>query len=447
MKNRELFDKVAENILRYNLLESDKCVVVALSGGADSVALLSVLSRLGYCCVAAHCNFHMRGEESNRDEAHAAKIAGQFGVEFEVVHFDVDAYKKKHKVSTEMACRELRYGWFEQLRREYKAQAIAVAHHGDDDVETMFLNLLRGSGIAGVSAMRWKNGFVVRPMLNVPQGDIKDYLSVNSIDYVVDSTNNENEYKRNRLRNEVLPLLKDAFPEAGVTLLKSLRFLKENRDMYASAIAEAMTRFRKGNVIELSRIVREYVSPRTLLFEMLYPLGFNLEQVEDMVEVVDGSGQKFFSSQWVAVLTRGKIQLREIGEYENQDEEYVVDLSKGVESPIKLQVEMISREDFSPQRIQSEMYLDESVLEGNPRFVLRRWREGDRMKPFGMRGTKKLSDIFSDAKLSVAEKKRVWILERNGIILWVVGIKTSNNFRVNDATQRILSVKNLQMGG
>lgn len=446
MADSGLLGKVAGNILRHNLLEEDKSVVVALSGGADSVALLSMLSRLGYYCVAAHCNFHLRGEESNRDEAHAAKIASQFGVGFEVAHFDVDAYKKEHKVSTEMACRELRYEWFEQLRLKYDAQAIAVAHHGDDDVETMLLNLLRGSGIAGVSAMRWKNGFVVRPMLNVPQSDIKDYLSVNSIEYVVDSTNKENEYKRNRLRNEVLPLLKDAFPEAGMTLLKSLRFLKENREIYASAIAEAMMRYRKGNVIELSRIVSEYVSPHTLLFEMLYPLGFNLEQVEDMVEAVDGSGQEFFSSQWVAVLTRGKIQLRQIGEYENQDEEYVVDLSKGVESPIKLQVGMISREEFYPQRIQSEMYLDERVLEGNPRFVLRRWREGDRMIPFGMRGTKKLSDIFSDVKLSVAEKKQVWILERNGMILWVVGIKTSNNFRVNDATRRILCVKNLQRG-
>lgn len=446
MTDSGLLGKVAGNILRHNLLEENKSVVVALSGGADSVALLSMLSRLGYYCVAAHCNFHLRGEESNRDEAHAAKIAGQFGVGFEVAHFDVDAYKKEHKVSTEMACRELRYEWFEQLRLKYDAQAIAVAHHGDDDVETMLLNLLRGSGIAGVSAMRWKNGFVVRPMLNVPQSDIKDYLSVNSIEYVVDSTNKENEYKRNRLRNEVLPLLKEAFPEARMTLLKSLRFLKENREIYASAIAEAMMRYRKENVIELSGIVSEYVSPRTLLFEMLYPLGFNLEQVEDMVEAVDGSGQEFFSSQWVAVLTRGKIQLRQIGEYENQDEEYVVDLSEGVESPIKLQVEMISREEFYPQGIQSEMYLDERVLEGNPRFVLRRWREGDRMIPFGMRGTKKLSDIFSDAKLSVAEKKQVWILERNGMILWVVGIKTSNNFRVNDATQRILCVKNLQRG-
>ena len=440
----QLEKEISKNIAQHKLLEKEACVVVALSGGADSVALLAILRTLQYKCVAAHCNFHLRGDESNRDEQHAIDIAHRLGAECEVVHFDVKTYENEHKVSTEMACRELRYEWFEQLRQKYNAQAIAVAHHRDDDIETMFLNLLRGSGIAGVAAMRWINGYIVRPMLNVSRDEIEMYLKDKSLGYVVDSTNAECEFKRNKLRNEVLPVLQKAFPGADDMLMKSLQHLKENRTIYQSAIGEAIEEYTHDNVINLSGILDEYHSPSTLLFEILSPYGFNANQVGWMIDAQNESGKLFYSSQWVAVVNRGDIELLPIEKYDNSSEEYVVDLSADVSSPIALQVEAISPEEFHPQKDENVIYLDAKVLEGDPRIVLRHWREGDRLAPFGMNGTKKLSDIFSDAKLSLIEKSKVWILDRNGEVLWVVGMRASRLFKVNEKTVHILCVKNLQ---
>ena len=440
----QLEEKISKNIAQHGLLHDDACVVVALSGGADSVALLAILCALQYRCVVAHCNFHLRGDESNRDEQYAVKIAGELGCQCEVVHFDVKAYENEHKVSTEMACRELRYEWFEQLRQKYNAQAIAVAHHRDDDIETMFLNLLRGSGIAGVAAMRWINGYIVRPMLNVSREDIESYLNDKSLDYVMDSTNVECEFKRNKLRNEVLPVLQKAFPGAGDMLMKSLQYLKENREIYNETIGQASKKYKTGNVIRLAEVLENYASPFTLLFEMLSLYGFNAKQVRWMIDAVDASGRVFYSQQWVAVVNRGGIELCEVEKYNHHNEEYEVDLTSNVVAPIELLVEQIDRTQFAPQKNNDVIYLDAKVLEGNPRIVLRHWREGDRLAPFGMNGTKKLSDIFSDAKLSLIEKSKVWILERNGEILWVVGMRASRLFKVNEKTTHILYIKNLQ---
>ena len=432
---------VSKNIERQLLLDGDDCVIVALSGGADSVALLSVLVSLGYKCVAAHCNFHLRGDESNRDEFHAQKIAKQLGVECKIIHFDVVSYEKEHGVSTEMACRELRYEWFEQLRRQYNAEAIAVAHHRDDDVETMFLNLLRGSGIAGVSAMKWKNEFIVRPMLNVSRIEVEAYLQDKGLDYVIDSTNAEVEYKRNRLRNIVIPMLREAFPECDDMLVKSLRYLKENNKIYQKTIADAIVIYQHENEIDLLQIVNEYPSPATLLREMLAQYGFNETHIEGMIKAVNESGRKFYSQHWQAFVNRGKLIIMPQNEYIDECDEYEIDLLHNVNSPIKLQVENIGVEEFKVERDGSVIYLDESVLDNNPRIVLRRWRKGDRIALFGLKGTKKLSDVFSDAKLSIAQKKQLWVLERDGVILWIVGMRTSRYFAKTTTTQRLLRVK------
>lgn len=432
---------ILKNIKQQSLLGGNDCVVVALSGGADSVALLSILMALGYKCVVAHCNFHLRGDESNRDELHAMKIAQELGCEIEVAHFDVEAYEKEHKVSTEMACRELRYEWFEQLRLQYNAEAIAVAHHRDDDVETMFLNLLRGSGIAGVSAMKWKNGRVVRPMLNVSRAEVETYLRDKGLQYVIDSTNAEIEYKRNRLRNIVIPALREAFPECDDMLAKSLRYLKENNKIYQKTIADAIAIYQHDNEIDLLRIVNEYPSPSTLLCEMLTQYGFNETHVEGMIRAVKESGRKFYSQQWLAFVNRGKIIIMQQNEDINECEEYEIDLLQNVTFPIMLQVENIGVEEFKVERDGTVIYLDESVLDNNPRIVLRRWRKGDRIALFGLNGTKKLSDVFSDAKLSIAQKKQLWVLERDGVILWIVGMRASRYFTKTESTQRMLRVK------
>lgn len=437
-------DKIQDNIRCHSLLNKQDYVIVALSGGADSVALLVALKLLGYRCMAAHCNFHLRGEESNRDQTHAMNVAQRLLTPCEVKHFDVTAYKEEHGVSTEMACRELRYEWFEWLRKRYCAQAIAVAHHSGDDIETMFLNLLRGSGIGGVAAMKWKNGYVVRPMLNRTRLEVEQFLKDADFGYVIDSSNAQLEYKRNRVRNIVMPALRKAFPDADAMLAKSLSYLRENREIYNREIANASDIYYHGDEIDLCRMIKEYPAPATLLFEMLHDKGFNHSQAIDMIKAVNHSGRKFVSKGgWVAFIDRMKLKVMLTEDSNISHEVYEIDLSHDVNAPVVLQVREIDARDFNPIKDGSEIYLDKRVLNGNPKIVLRRWQKGDKIAPYGMKGVKKLSDLFSDAKLSVAEKYQQWILERDNIILWVVGMRASRHFKVDNSTDRILCIKAL----
>lgn len=440
---------VSNNISQHNLLNLHNSIIVALSGGADSVALLAILKSLGYNCIAAHCNFHLRGNESNRDESHAINISNGLGVNCITTHFNVDEYKTANGISTEMACRDLRYQWFESLRKEYNAQAIAVAHHRDDDIETMFLNLLRGSGITGVAAMKWKNSHIIRPMLNISRQEIEVYLHDKNLTFVIDSTNLTDEFKRNKLRNGVLPTLRDAFPNADEILMKSLHILKENRLIYNNAINSAIAKYKHGNTIYLSDIIAEYIAPSTLLFEILSPLGFNIFQINDIINASKDSGRKFYSQEWVAIVNRGNIQLSEIS-YFNNTSEYKFSISSEnnkfeIKSdkalPITLHIQELDSENFNPCNNSLEIYLDISAFEDNPKFILRHWKKGDRLEPFGMKGSKKVSDIFNDSKLSIIDKNNIWILERNGVILWIVGIRASRHFPISNKTKHIMCIK------
>ena len=214
----EFAKRISAFISAHGLFTPDDRVLVTLSGGADSVALLHVLLELGYDCVAAHCNFHLRGEESMRDERFVRALCDKLGVQATFVDFDVDSYVSERKVSVEMACRELRYRWFEQMRRQFGCRVIAVAHHADDSAETFFLNLMRGTGLAGLAGIKPRNGVIVRPMLCVGRQDVEAYLAQLQQDYVTDSTNLESEYRRNKIRNIVLPALRKCFPGSDAAL-------------------------------------------------------------------------------------------------------------------------------------------------------------------------------------------------------------------------------------
>lgn len=422
-------------IARHGLIEDGGCVVVALSGGADSVALLSVLVSLGYRCVAAHCNFHLRGSESDRDCRHAAAVADSLGVKCVIKDFDVPAYEAAHGVSTEMACRELRYEWFEQVRVEYGAAAIAVAHHRDDNIETFFLNLLRGTGIAGLSGMSPRNGYVIRPMLDCTRADVEKYLGEQELGYVTDSTNRQNDFKRNRLRNLILPMIREQFPGADDAIASTVSLLRENEAVYREAINAKDACYRRGNRVDVKSLAANEKNAVTVLFEILRPFGFNATHAGDIIASAGVSGRRFRSRSHVALLNRGELVLSETDgdcAVAAEDEEYEIDMTGGVSHPVSLDVTIVdgcgSRHELTADS--RTLILDGTVLDGNPRFVLRRWRKGDRLAPFGMKGTKKVSDIFSDAKLSLNEKSKVWLLTRNGEILWIVGMRASRHFPV-----------------
>lgn len=423
-----------------NLLHDEDFVIVTLSGGADSVALLSALVSLGYNCVAAHCNFHLRGEESNRDCRHALSVASDLGVECIVKDFDVATYEREHKVSTEMACRELRYSWFEQLRIGMNAQAIAVAHHRDDNIETFFLNLMRGTGISGLSGMSPQNGHIIRPMLDCSREEIEQYLHAQNLNFVTDSTNAQNDFLRNRLRNIIIPVISDQFPGAKEAIASTISILSKNESIYRQYIDYSIERYQHNNAIDITTLIANEPQAETILFEMIRPLGFNYTHAHDIITAAHLSGKRFYALNNIATLNRGKLLLSVVDNTSACDE-YPIDLTNSISYPITLNISS-SKYNGEPAKptAPDTIMLDASVLDGNPRFTLRHWRKGDRIAPFGMKGTKKLSDIFSNAKLSLNEKSQIWLLTRNDEILWIVGLRASCHYPVTYGTSHVITI-------
>ena len=419
-------------------------VLVALSGGADSVSLLRVLLALGYDCRAAHCNFHLRGDESNRDERFATELCQLLGVKFDVKHFDVPYYMKEHGVSLEMACRELRYEWFEQLCLEHGCQCIAVAHHSDDNIETFFLNAIRGTGIAGLTGMKPRNANVVRPLLCVSRNEILEWLESLHQDFVTDSTNLENDARRNRLRNVVLPAIYSEFEGSKDSLLKTIENMTRCNDLYNESVGvmRNIVSEREGNTLTIdTEILGSFDNREMLLYEILKPLGFNYDQCRDML--TSAVGRHFTSSTHKLAINRTTIEVEPLAEH--KEEIHIIDLDDEIViEPIKLTITHVHGKKFSPAMVDGKnvVAFNNDILQCSE-VVLRHWREGDRFKPFGMHGSKLISDLFTDLKLSEKEKNKTWLLEADGEILWVVGHRAAQAFKVpKDSTNYLIISSN-----
>ena len=437
-------DRVRAYIEKQHLLSPSDLVLVGLSGGADSVALLALLVQLGYRCIALHCNFHLRGEESNRDELFAEDMAHGLHVPFHKKEFDTTAYALEHHLSIEMAARELRYAWFEEMRQHFGAQVIAVAHHRDDSVETLLMNLLRGSGLRGLVGIRPKNGYVIRPLLAVSRKEIVDWLGEQQLRYVVDSTNLSDMYTRNFIRLRVLPLLEQLNPSAPEAIERTSNHLAEAEAIYSFVVEKARKELMDaGRRISISQLLR-YPSPATILYELLKPYGFSPRVTDEVFNSLEKeSGKLFYSPDFCLLKDREYLWLEPI-EQKATEEEYTLteaDISAGVwHGPISLSfTKSVVAKDFSIQKDKTVAYFDYSKLSFP--LTLRKWKEGDGFVPFGMRGRKKLSDYFSDHKFSRIEKSRAWLLCSGEDIIWIVGERSDNRFRLDEASTNALIVK------
>lgn len=431
--------KVEKYISKHNLLEKDGKVLIALSGGADSVALLVVLLKLGYKCEAMHCNFHLRGEESNRDEHFVTGLCRRLGVELHIVHFDTTEHAKENGISIEMAARELRYAAFEKQRKSIGACAIAVAHHRDDSAETLLLNLVRGTGIRGLCGIHPKNGYIVRPLLCVDREEITDYLKWRNEDYVTDSTNLTNDYTRNKIRLEVIPGLAEINPSVKESIAATADRIREAELIYRQAIEEAVKRVKKGDVIDIGALVKE-IAPQTVLHEILAPLGFNSSQTGDIMEVIGNgnSGKQFYAADWCVTKDRNRLIITALDLERNVEtilpQEGVVNTAEGY-----ISVCHRSFDGVIPKEKNCAI-LDCAKLELP--LKLRRVEPGDRFAPFGMRGTKLVSDYLTDRKKSIIEKHaQLVVTDATGRIAWLVNERPAATFCVDKNTEEVIVLR------
>ena len=421
-----LESKIEKYISEKGLFGKTDKLVVALSGGADSVALLRILLSLGYDCVAAHCNFHLRAAESDRDEDFVRKLCAGLSVPFEVVHFQTSDYARENSLSIEMAARELRYGWFDEIRKKYGASCIAVAHHRDDSVETFLLNLSRGTGINGLKGIMPKNGFIVRPLLEAGRDDILEYLKRIEQDYVTDSTNLEDIYTRNKIRLDIIPLFKQINPSFCESVCETAQRLADVAAIYRQAMNSSIERVMvSSDGMSIEKLLCE-VSPQTVLYEWLSPLGFNSSQIKDVMRSLKStSGKMFFSNDWVLLRDREQLLLRE----RNAGEE-----------DYRLNVRMFSVESgFEVPKCNNIAYIDADKLCGE--LKLRKWKSGDKFVPFDMKGFKKVRDYLRDRKLSLFEKENVMVVTSGEEIVWLVNERTDNRFRIDSKTVNVVEIE------
>lgn len=430
--------RVEKYIEKNELLAPNSKVIVGLSGGADSMALLDILTLLGYRCIAAHCNFHLRGEESNRDAAFVKQWCKTTDIEFTSIDFDTEGYAADKKISIEMAARELRYHWFEIIRKQYNAHAIAVAHHKDDSIETVLLNLVRGTGIHGLTGIMPKNEYIVRPLLCLSRPEVESYLEERGIPHVLDSTNNEAIYVRNFLRLNIIPELEKLNPAVKDAISRTSDNIAEAEKVYNSAIEKDIWQVFSEDKIDISELIKT-ASPQSVLFELLSPLGFQSSVIDDILNSLDGiSGKVFYSNEYRLIKDREYLLLDKIGQEEQKDEILIDKTSQEITHPIHLNINL-KQNDNSIEKDANKLFADADKLTFP--LVLRKWKQGDWFIPFGMKGRKKLSDYFSDQKFSLKDKEDCWILTSGDDIVWIVGERSDNRFRVTEETKNVLCVE------
>ena len=423
-------NKVADFIAKHQLLSHDGLHVVALSGGADSVALLRILCDLGYHVEAAHCNFHLRGEESDRDEQFVKNLCQSLNVPLHLIHFDTVEYASLHQVSIEMAARELRYGYFRQLRDDIGAETVCVAHHRDDAVETLLMNLLRGAGIHGLTGIRPRNGHIVRPLLGVSRQEILEYLDSIGQDYVTDSTNLQPDVLRNKVRLQLIPLLEQLSPGASDNIARSANYLSEAEKVYNASFSALGARA----TLPISSIM-DSPSPLCLLHEWLSPYGFNRSQIDQLLACLDGeSGREFTSPTHTLVVDRDRLVVEPVSA---PMKPHVIPEPGNYRLTEKLCLKVETTDDISISKLDDCATLDkEKVLFP---LTVRPVQSGDVFCPFGMEGHKLVSDFLTDSKRSLLEKRRQLVVtDATGAILWLVGLRTDNRFRVTPQTTTIL---------
>ena len=435
-----MWSKVKRYIEKYKLLNTNELYLVALSGGADSVALLLLLKNAGFNVHAAHCNFHLRGDESDRDEAFCVELCQRLGVELHRAHFDTREYAELHKVSIEMAARELRYKWFEQLRQDIGAAGICVAHHRDDSVETVLLNLVRGTGLRGLTGIQPRNGSILRPLLCVSRAEIEAFLAEKGQKYVTDSTNLEADVQRNIIRLEVLPLLRKLNPAVAENIQRTAENLAEAQLVLNVAIAS----INSSNILNLSDL-EKYGSSEYLAFEWLKKYGFNGDQVR---QILDADTGKIVSSStgYDVLKDRGRLIVEPALEPFNpmripEEGTYVLGGSS-IEFGGKTTENNTIRVRKKPVYVSKEPYV--ATLDASKvlfPLTVRRVEEGDWMQPYGMKGRKLLSDLMTDLKMTVFEKRRqLVIVDNQDIIVWAVGLRVADFVAVSGVTKEVLEL-------
>ncbi|MBP6387052.1 MAG: tRNA lysidine(34) synthetase TilS [Pseudarcicella sp.] len=439
-----MLDDFLTFINNQNLFEPHHKILLTVSGGMDSVVMCDLFSKAKIPFGIAHCNFGLRGEESNEDELFVKKLAIKYKVAFHVTTFETALFAEKEQLSTQMAARTLRYEWFEKTRQNFGYDLIATAHHQNDVLETILLNITKGTGIAGLHGIQIKNGHIIRPIWFTKKDDIFDYVVENQIIWREDSSNESNKYQRNLIRNEVIPLLKQINPNIEQTLMPTIERVKTAEDLFFEEIEllKKQVIWTDNNAVYVNyKAIQSLKNGIVMLSELLKTYHFNFAQSTEIYNAFDlEAGRSFISPTHILVKDRNELvitpkNLQEFQSY-NIDKE-TTSFDFGDKNMMFTFSEI--NEGFKIDSNKNMALLDAEKV----RFPLqlRKVKTGDWFCPLGMNKKKLLSDFLTDLKTPLNLKKEVYVLTSNGSIVWVVGLRIDDRFKVTDKSKQLLTIK------
>lgn len=453
-----LLEKFIKNVQQQNLFQKNDLLLLAVSGGMDSVALCELCFQAGFHFEIAHCNFQLRGEESERDEKFVRHLGERYGTKVFVKKFDTKEYAEKNKISIQVAARELRYKWFGELLKSQTAlniygessllpiqpsRFLLTGHHANDNIETLLLNFFKGTGIKGLQGILAKKQNIIRPLLFAKKEEILTFLRENNLEFVEDSSNASDKYTRNYIRNQVIPSLQKAFPQVEDNLIHNFERFSEIEILYYQAIQLHKKRLieQKGNELHIPVLKLLKTQPlKTIVFEIIKEFGFTSRQTEEVINLIKSESGKYISSSTHKIIKNRNWLI--IAPQNVLDSAYILFDEEVGEIEFELGKLRIQDQNSKPAKIpSSNLIAAVDAKEIKFPLLLRKWKQGDYFYPLGMQKKKKLSKFFIDQKKSLSDKEKIWVLESNKRIVWIVGERIDDRFKITDKTELFLFIE------
>lgn len=434
-----------ENIKQQKLADPSSKTLLAVSGGIDSIVMARLFHDAGLYFGIAHCNFQLRGTESNEDEHFVEMLAEKYKAPFHSVSFETLDFAKKNKLSVQAAARALRYEWFEKIRKEYQYDYISTAHHKDDSIETFLINLIRGTGIAGLHGILPKQNKIIRPLLFTNKKEISNFAKKQKLKFREDSSNASDKYIRNKIRNKIIPNLKELNPSIDDAIANSISHLQEVEIIFKKEIEKKRKNLlfiKKDSVMIPIKKLKKLNPPAIYLFEFLKPFNFNSTIVKEIISVLDSeSGRQFYSETHRLVKDRELLIITESGKKAViKKRSALIEIRKNLKSvslgekQLKFKtVPKTATYKILPQPNIANLDFDKLKFP----LTIRKWQKGDCFQPIGMKGKKKLSDFFIDSRISIVEKENVHVLLSGKDIAWIIGYRIDDRFKLTDKTSKI----------
>jgi len=435
-----LLQQYISYIKKQDLFQQKDRLLIAVSGGVDSVVLCELCKQAGYDFAIAHCNFQLRGKDSDRDEKFVTAMALQYGVPFYIQHFDTNTISKQVKKSIEETARDLRYNWFEQLRTTNNYNYILTAHHADDNIETVMMQFFRGTGIKGLRGIVPKQNNIIRPLLFAKRNELETFLADNNLTHITDHTNFENDYTRNHFRNNILPLIEKSYPGAKENILKNITRFTGVAELYDQSIEQHKKKLLefKGNEVHIPVLkLLKTIPLETVMYEIIKDYGFTAHQTTDAVTLLQSETGKFIQSSthriiknrnWIIISPNQSTEAQHILIEENDSR---IEFDNGV-------IEISRSSNFAIQNNATVAQVNLDAVKFP--LLLRKWKQGDYFYPLGMQKKKKLSRFFIDQKLSLSDKQNTWVIEMDKKIVWIVGMRIDDRFKITPPTKNVLMI-------